>query len=64
MSNIGSKEAIFSKTKQKNHSKSHPDQKHLSLHNALDHFVFLYFFTACLRQGLPYIIKDVSSEGL
>ena len=28
-------------------------------HDALDHFVFLYICTACLRWRLLYIIKDV-----
>ena len=64
-SNIGSEEDIFSKTKQnKKHSKTQLDEKNLPFHDALDHFVFLYISTACLRQRLPYIIKDDSSEGL
>ena len=64
-SNIGSEEDIFSKTKQnKKHSKTQLDEKNLPFHDALDHFVFLYFSTACLRQRFPYILKDNSSRGL
>ena len=61
-SNIESEEDIFSKTKQKRHSKSH--EENFPFHDALDHFVFLYFSNACLRRRLPYIIKDDSSERL
>ena len=39
-------------------------KKNLPLHDALDHFVFLYISTACIRQRLPYIIKDDSGERL
>ena len=39
-------------------------KKNLPLHDTLDHFVFLYFSTACLRRRLLYITKDDSSEGL
>ena len=52
--NIGIEEDIFSKTKQ-NHSKTQLDEKSLPFHDALDHFVFLYISTACLRRRLPYI---------
>ena len=38
------------------------DEKNLPLHDAPDHFVFLYFSTACLRRRLPYMMKDYSSE--
>ena len=38
-------------------------KKNLSFHDALDHFVFLYISTACLRR-LPYITKDDHNEGL
>ena len=34
-------EDIFSKAKQKDHSKSQLDEKNLPFHDALDHFVFL-----------------------
>ena len=40
------------------------DEKNLPLHDALDHFVFLYFSTACVRRRLPYMIKDDTTEGL
>ena len=39
-------------------------KKKLPFHDALDHFVFLYFCTACLRVRLPYIMKDDNSERL
>ena len=58
---IGTEEDSFSKTKRKNYSKSQLDEKNLAFHDALDHFLFLYFFNACLRRRLPYIIKN---EGL
>ena len=38
--------------------------KNPPFHDALDHFVFLYISTACLRQRLPYILKDDCSEWL
>ena len=63
-SNTGSEEDIFSKTKQKKHCKSQLDEKKLPFHDALDHFVFLYFWTVCLRVRLPYIMKDDSTERL
>ena len=40
------------------------DEKNLPLHDALDHFVFFYLSTACVRQRLPYVIRDNRSEGL
>ena len=58
-SNIGIEEDIFSKAKQnKNHSKTQLNKKNLPFHDALDHFVFLYISTACLRRRLPYKIKN------
>ena len=38
-------------------------EKDFPLHDTLDHFVFLYFSTACFKRCLPYIIKEDSSEG-
>ena len=57
---------IFSKTKQnkKKNIKNLAKWKKLNFHDALDHFVFLYISTACLRRRLPYIIKDDRSKGL
>ena len=63
-SDIESEEDIFSKTKQKSHSKYQLDEKDLPFHDALDHFVFLCFSNACLRLRLSCIIKDNSSEGI
>ena len=63
-SNTGNEEDIFQKQNKKSYSKSQLDEKNLPFHDALDHFVFLYFSKACLRRSLPYIIKDDSSEGL
>ena len=63
-SNIGSKEDIFSKTEQKNRSKTQLDEKNLPFHDALHHFVSLYFSSACLSRRLSYTIKDDSSKGL
>ena len=40
------------------------DEKNLSLHDVLDHFVFLYFCTACFSWRLPYLIENDSSEAL
>ena len=54
---------LKNKTKKK-HSKTQLNENNLLFHDALDHFLFLYISTACLRQHLPYIIKDDSSEGL
>ena len=54
---------LKNKTKKK-HSKTQLDENNLLFHDALDHFLFLYIPTACLRQRLSYIIKDDSSEGL
>ena len=60
--NMGIEEDIFSKPKQKKWNLV--IWKNLHFHDALDHFVFLYISTACLRRRLPYIIKDDRSEGL
>ena len=56
-----SEEDIFSKAKQKDHSKSQLDEKNLPFHDSLDHFEFS---NACLRRLLNYIIKDDTSERL
>ena len=58
-SNTGSEEDAFSNTKQKSHSKCQLDEKNLSFHDALDHLVFIYFSSACLRQFLSYILKTI-----
>ena len=53
ISNIGIEEDIFSnsqKQNKKNHSKTQLDEKYLPFHDVLDHFVFLYISTACLRR--------------
>ena len=63
-SNMGNEEDIFSKTKQKNHSKSQLDEKNLPFHDARDHFAFPDFSNTYLRRRLPNIIKDDSSERL
>ena len=47
----GSEEKIFYQLDEKN-------LLYLPLQDALDHFIFLYFSTACLRRRLPYIIKN------
>ena len=52
-SNIGIEEDILWKTKQNKNSK-----KTCLFKDALDHFVFFYISTACLRQRVPYITKD------
>ena len=39
--NIGKEGEIFSKAKQKDHSKSQLDEKNLPFHDTFDHFVFL-----------------------
>ena len=62
-SNIGIEEDIFSKTKQKN-TQNLVRWKNFCLFITLDHFIFLSISTVCLRQRLPYIIKDESSTGL
>ena len=54
---------LKNKTKQ-NHPKIQLDEKILPFYDALDHFVFLYFFNARNMRRLPYIIKYDSSEGL
>ena len=60
--NMGIEEDIFSKPKQKKWNLA--IWKNLHFHDALDHFVFLYISTACLRRRLPCIIKDNRSDGL
>ena len=61
--NMGIEENIFSKTKQKK-NQNLAIWKNLYFYDALAHFVFLYFSTACLRRRLPYIIKHHLSKGL
>ena len=56
------KEDIFSKTQKTIQNLA--IWKNLHFHDALDYFIFLYISTACLRQRLPYIIKDDRSEEL
>ena len=58
---MGIEEDIFSKKKKK-HILLY--EKNLHFHDVLDHFVFLYISTACLRCRFPYIIKEDRSEGL
>ena len=60
-SNMGIEEDIFSKPKQAK-KWNLAIWKNLHFHDALDHFVFLYISTACLRRRLPYIIKDDRSK--
>ena len=55
----GNEEDIFSKTKKNIQNLAR--RKNLPFHDALDHFVYLYISTACLRPRLPYIIKRWSS---
>ena len=49
------------KQNKKNHSKFSWMKKDLPFHDALDHFVFPYISTACLRRRVFYIIKDDGS---
>ena len=62
-SNIGIEEDIFSKIKLKRPLKILLDKRNLPFH-VLDHFVFLYISTACIRRCLPYqmIVKDDSGK--
>ena len=53
---IGGEEDVFSKAKQKNHSKTQLAEKNLPFHDALYHFFFLCFSTA--RQAAFVLIKD------
>ena len=59
-SNMGIEENIFSKPKKSIQNLAWWKK----LHDALDHLVFLYISTACLRRRLPYIIKNDRSERL
>ena len=61
-SDIGIEEDIFSKQTKKNHSKTQLRDKNLPFHDAVDHFVFFYISTACLRRRLPYKTKDDSRK--
>ena len=61
---MGIEEDVFSETKHKKNIQNLARWKNLPFHGALDHFVFLYISTACLRRRLPYIIKDDRNEGL
>ena len=60
----GSEEDVFSKTRQKNHSKTQLNEKKLPFNDDLYNFVFLYFSTAHHAGLSPYIIKDDNSKGL
>ena len=53
----------FSQKQKKKTLKIYLYEKNLHFHDALDHLVFLYISTACLRPRFPYIIKDDRSEG-
>ena len=60
---MGIEEEIFSKTKTINQDLA--IWKNLHIHDAPDHYVFLYIFTACLHcMAFANTIKDDRSEGL